>query len=127
MALKLDVTRAKDIAVVRCRGRIVFGEEADELTRVILDSLNKTRRIVLDFAWVEYLDRSGMGILVASLIFARHRGAEIKLAALGPKARQVPTTPEVDRLFGAYGSAEEAIKSVLTQKLLPASTPFRQA
>jgi hypothetical protein len=24
MALKLDVTRAKDIAVVRCRGRIVL-------------------------------------------------------------------------------------------------------
>jgi anti-sigma B factor antagonist len=111
MALKIDVTRAKDIAVVRCRGRIVFGEEADELRRVILDLLKKTRRIVLNFAWVEYIDSNGLGVLVASLISARHRGAEIKLAALGPKVRQVMTTAAVDRLFEVYNSADDAIKS----------------
>ena len=33
MALKLDVSRAEDIVIVRCRDRIVFGEEADELRR----------------------------------------------------------------------------------------------
>src|SRR5882724_2767462 len=47
MALKLDVSRTEDIAVVRCRGRIVFGEEADELRRVVLGLLNETKRIVL--------------------------------------------------------------------------------
>ena len=31
MALDLDVSRMGDIAVVRCRGRIVFGQETDEL------------------------------------------------------------------------------------------------
>jgi hypothetical protein len=35
MALKLEVSKTEDIAVVRCRGRIVFGEEADELRRAI--------------------------------------------------------------------------------------------
>jgi anti-sigma B factor antagonist len=111
VALNLDISRTKDIAVVRCRGRIVFGEEADELRRVILDLLNKTKRIVLNFAWIEYVDSTGLGVLVASLISARHRGAEIKLAALGPKARQVLTTTKVDRLFEVYDSADQAIKS----------------
>jgi anti-sigma B factor antagonist len=111
MALILDVSTVEDIAVVRCRGRIVFGEEADELRRVILDLLNKSRRIVLNFAWVEYLDSSGLGVLIASLISSRHRGAEIKLAALGPKARQVLTIAGVYRLFEVYDSADEAIKS----------------
>jgi hypothetical protein len=41
MALILDVSRVEDIAVVPCRGRIVFGEEADELRHVILDLLKK--------------------------------------------------------------------------------------
>jgi len=31
MAVNLDVSRNGDIAVVTCRGRIVVGEEADEL------------------------------------------------------------------------------------------------
>ena len=50
MALKFDVTRTKGIVVVRCRGRIVFGEEADELRRVTLGLLNETQRIVLNLA-----------------------------------------------------------------------------
>ena len=50
MALNLEVSKTKGIAVIRCRGRIVFGEEADELRRVILGLLKETNGIVLDFA-----------------------------------------------------------------------------
>ena len=39
--LELDVSRTDDVAVVRCRGRIIFGEEADELRRVVLGLLTK--------------------------------------------------------------------------------------
>jgi anti-sigma B factor antagonist len=111
MALNLDISRTNDIAIVRCRGRIVFGEETDELRRVILGLLKETQRIVLNLAWIEYIDSSGLGVLVASFISARHRGAEIKLAALGPRARQLLTTARVDTLFELYGSADEAIRS----------------
>ena len=111
MALKLDFSRTEGIAVVRCRGRIVFGEEADELRRVTLGLLNETQRIVLNLARVEYIDSSGLGALVASFISARHRGAEIKLAALPPNVRDVLTTTKLDRLFEVYGSAEEATAS----------------
>jgi anti-sigma B factor antagonist len=111
MALNLDVSRREGIAVVRGRGRIVFGEDAGELRRVILSLLNETQLIVLNFVWIEHIDSSGLGTLVASFISARHRGAEIKFAALSPKARQVLTTTKVDRLFEVYDSTEEAIKS----------------
>jgi anti-sigma B factor antagonist len=111
MALNLDVSRTEGIAVVRCRGRIVFGDEADELRRIVLGLLNETQRIVLNFSWVDFVDSTGLGVLVASLISARHRGAEIKLAALGPRTREVLTTTKMDRLFEVYGSADEAVKS----------------
>ena len=111
MVLNLDISRTGDIAIVRCRGRIVFGEEADELRRVVLSLLKETKRIVLNFAWVGHIDSSGLGTVVASFISARHRGAEIKFAALSPMARQVLSTTHVDRLFEVYDSSEEAIKS----------------
>jgi anti-sigma B factor antagonist len=111
MALDLEVSRTKGIAVVRCRGRIVFGKEADELRRVILGLLKESQRIVLNFAWVEYIDSGGLDTLVASLISARHGGAEIKLAALGPRVRQVLATARVDQLFELYDTADDAIKS----------------
>ena len=111
--LNLDVSRTGEIAVVRCRGRIVFGEEADELRGLILSLLKETNRIVLNLAWVVYVDSSGLGTLVASFISARHRGAEIKFAALSPRARRLLTITKVDPLFEVYDSAEEAVKSFL--------------
>jgi anti-sigma B factor antagonist len=111
MALNLDISRTGDIAVVRCRGRIVFGEEADDLRRVVLSLLKETQRIVLNLVSIEYIDSSGLGTLVASFISARHRGAEIKFAALSPRARRLLTITKVDLLFEVYDSTEEAIKS----------------
>lgn len=113
MALNLDISRTGDIAIVRCRGRIVFGEEADELRGVVLSLLKETKRIVLNFAWVGHIDSSGLGTVVASFISARHHGAEIKFAAISPAARRAFKSTHVDRLFEVYDSNDEAIKSFL--------------
>ncbi len=111
MALKLDISRAEDIAVILCRGRIVFGEETDELRRTVLGLLNETKRIVLNLAGIAHIDSSGLGTLVASLISARNRRAEIKLAALSPKAQRVLRITNMGRLFEVYESTEEAVHS----------------
>lgn len=35
MGLSLDAFKTQEVTVVRCRGRIVFGKEADELRRIL--------------------------------------------------------------------------------------------
>ena len=111
MGLQLDVSRSGEIAVVRCRGRIVFGEESDDLRALLLELLHENRQIVLNLAWVAHIDSSGLGTLVSSFISARHRGAQIKFAALSPIARQVLTNTHVDQLFEIYDSTEDAVNS----------------
>ena len=114
MSLHLDVSRINDIAVVRCRGRIVFGQESDDLRALLLGLLQESNRIVLNMAWIAHIDSSGLGTLVASFISGRHRGAEIKFAALSPIARQVLSNTHVDRLFDIYDSTEDAVNSFKT-------------
>jgi anti-sigma B factor antagonist len=112
MRLSLDISRTDDVVVVvQCRGRIVFGEEADELRRVLLGLLNESERIVLNLERIINIDSSGLDTLVASFISARHRRAEIKFAALSPAVRRVLSSTNVDRLFQVYDSAEDAAKS----------------
>ena len=115
MALQLDVSRSNEVAVVRCRGRIVFGEESDDLRAVLLELLHESKQIVLNLAWVAHIDSSGLGVLVSSFISARHRGAEIKFAGLSPTARRVLTNTHVDQLFEIYDSTEEAVNSFQSQ------------
>jgi anti-sigma B factor antagonist len=109
--LHLDVSTINNVAVVRCRGRIVFGEESDELRRVVLGLLNETKNVVLNFAWIGQLDSNGLGALVASFISARHHGARIKFAALSPAAQKVLTPTRVEDLFEVYDSTDEALRS----------------
>ena len=111
MTLKLEISKTEDIAIVRCDGRIIFGEEVDELRRTILDLLNQTKRIVLNLNAVSRIDSCGMGTLVASFISARNRGAAIKLAAVSPRALQVLKVAGVHGLFEIYESDAEAVKS----------------
>ena len=111
MALKMNISRTENIAVVQCNGRFAFGDEADELRRVVLGLLNETKRIVLNLSSVGQIDSSGLGTLVASLVSARNRGAQIKLAALSPRARRALRITNVGRLFEIYESTEEAIES----------------
>jgi anti-sigma B factor antagonist len=111
MGLNLYVSRTEGVAVVRCSGRIVFGEEADELRWAVLGLLKETQRIVLNLAWIDQIDSGGLGALVESFISARHRGAEIKFASLSPRARRVLTTTRVDQLFAVYDSTQEAVRS----------------
>src|SRR5215469_829093 len=91
MMLTLDISTTDRIVVVQCSGRIVFGEEADELRRVVLGLLKESERIILNLAAVTYIDSSGLETLVASFISARNRRAEIKFAALPPAVRRVLT------------------------------------
>jgi anti-sigma B factor antagonist len=111
MPLQIDVSRIDGTVVVQCDGRIVFGEEADELRRVVLGLLNESSQIILNLAKVAYVDSSGLDTLVASFISARSRKAEIKFAAISPAVRRVMTSTNVDRLFAVYDSDEEALKA----------------
>jgi len=111
MALTLNISRTDDIVVVQCSGRIVFGDESDELRRAILNLLNQSKRIVLNLASIAYIDSSGLDTLVTSFISARNRKAEIKFAALSPFVRQLLTSTNLDRLFALYESPEEAVKA----------------
>lgn len=115
MALSLDVSKTGDISIVRCRGRIVFGEEADDLRRVLLSLLKEAQQIVLNLSWITYIDSGGLGTLVASFISARNKRADIKLAAPSTAARRALTITHVDVLFEFYPSNEEAIKSFYPQ------------
>lgn len=111
MELRLDVTRQADVAVVHCRGRIVFGQEVDELRLIVLSLLKETNRVVLHLAGIEQIDSEGLAALVGLFISARNRSGELKLADLSPKCRELLRVTRLDEIFGTYKSEAEAIAS----------------
>jgi len=123
MQLRLDVTSHRDVAVVRCRGRIVFGQEVDELRLVVLSLLKETNHVVLHLAGIEQVDSEGLAALVGLFISARNRGGDLKLADLSPKCKEVLQVTRLDEVLGTYKSEAEAIASLRRARAVATSAP----
>jgi anti-sigma B factor antagonist len=116
MELRLDVAKRADVAVVRCRGRIIFGQEVDELRLTVLTLFKETNRLVLHLAGVEQIDSEGLAALVGLFISARNRGGELKLADPSPKTRELLRVTRLNQVFDIYPSESEAAESFLHTK-----------
>jgi len=87
-----------ELAVVRCAGRIVRGEEALALEEAVL-RLGDKLLIVLDLSQAVAIDAGGVGALVSSHQWARRNGIELKLMNPSKPVRQVLELAQLDSLF----------------------------
>src|SRR5579864_7951342 len=107
--LALQIVSQENVAVIRCRGRLIYGQESDEFVRTLRQLLDTTQRIVLQLADVTQIDSGGVGALGGAFVTAHRREAEIKLAALSPRVADVLRITALDRLFEIHGSEADAI------------------
>jgi anti-sigma B factor antagonist len=116
MELRLGVTTQTGVAVVRCQGRIVFGQEVDELRLTVLSLLKETNHVVLHLGGIERLDSERLAGLVGMFISARNRGGELKLAELSQQSKEVLRLTRLDAVFETYDSEAEAVASFQASK-----------
>ena len=70
--LNVTIQHSEDMAVLRCVGCIVAGDEADILRKAVLSQANR-RTVVLDLTRVDAIDGGGMGVLFLRGVGSRHR------------------------------------------------------
>ncbi len=74
----------------------------------VKELLNKSRQIVLDLGGVTYMDSSGLGALVGLYASARNVGADIKLANLSPRLKDMLRITKLFTVFEVFERAEDA-------------------
>ncbi len=109
MALELEVSRSRDIAVVVCRGRIVFGPETTELSRSVRSLLESSPRVVLDLGAVQTLDSGGLGTLLGLVASARRSGGDLKLCHLSRKVEDVLRLTKLCDVVEVFPDREGAV------------------
>ena len=98
-----------DVAVIRCEGRIVAGEEAQSLRAQAEESLLETKKFVLQLAGVTYVDSGGLGAIVRLLGTLRAARGDLKLCGLSPFLQQVFEATNLKELFHTYSTESEAM------------------
>lgn len=111
MALSITSGQVNDVAVLRLSGVIFFGDESALLRLRVKDSLESSRKIVLDLGGITHIDSGGLGTLVGLHASAKKLGGEIKLANLSNHPREVLQITKLVTIFEIFDSAEAAAAS----------------
>jgi len=107
------ITREVDgVTILDISGRITLGDETGMLRDTVRDLLSKgTKKIVLNLAEVSYIDSTGVGELVGSLMSVRNRGGDLKLMNLTQKVKDVVNVTKLYTVFDIKEDEFTAVKS----------------
>jgi len=115
MALRLQTEISGDVFIVRCDGRIVFGDEGAVLRERVGKMLAGSPKIVVNLKGVHYIDSGGLGILVGLSVSAKNRGGELKLVSPSKRVNDVLRGTKLDTILKVYGNDGEAVAAFRKQ------------
>jgi anti-sigma B factor antagonist len=115
MALQVEVRRVGEITVVKCSGRIVAGQESESLHANVEKLLPEHKHIVLELAGVNFIDSSGLGMLVRLLGATRGARAQLKLCNLCKEVSHTLKLTNLHGIFQTYESETDAISAFFVQ------------
>ena len=109
MKLALETRDVGRVTIVRCKGRLVAGDEVEALREHIKWLLRDRRAIVLHLGEVAFIDSSGLGTMVGTLTSMRRARGDLKLCDLPEHVRKVLQLSHLTQLFDAHESEDNAV------------------
>jgi anti-sigma B factor antagonist len=100
------------VTIVDIGGRIVLGTESAALRKLVFELLSEGhKRILFNLGGVNYIDSSGLGLLVSTFTSVRNQGGELKLLNL---TKSVQDLMQITRLYTVFDILDDeavAVKS----------------
>ncbi len=110
--MKLSSHQVGDVAVLEPKGKIMGGPDATLLHDHLHDLIKENKKnVVIDLAKVDWMNSTGLGILISGLTTLRNNGGELKLANVTEKIESLLTITKLITVFENYDSVEEAVGS----------------
>jgi anti-sigma B factor antagonist len=111
LKLSLETVNRGDVIVVHCEGRIVYRDEAAEVSRVVGDALGHSNKLVLDLSGVSSIDSAGIGELVLLKTWAQNKNVAFKCAGPNMLVRNLLELTNLDTVLDVHVSLDAALDS----------------
>ena len=107
----MKVTTVNDIVVFEPRGSLIGGQETDELKSKAKELVEKgTRKLVIDLGGVNYINSTGIGVLVS--IHSSYSAAKgrVKLCNMARGVQNVFVITKLTSVFDVEETRDAAVK-----------------
>ena len=102
----------QEIKIVRLAGRLdssAVRSHRDELKKTT-ENLNKW--MVLNMEEVDFIDSSGLGLIVSLVRNARENNADVAISNLSPQAQTLFELTRMTRIFSIYADEKSAVSAL---------------
>jgi anti-sigma B factor antagonist len=108
--LRTHVRPAGDgVAVIELTGDVTAACESELMDAYREAGRAEIRGIVLDFTGLDYMNSSGIGLLVTLLVRARREGRQISAYGLSDHYRQIFELTRLDEVISVHDDEERAL------------------
>ena len=104
-----DAGSNSDASVIDIRGEVTAASETALMDAYAAATARGARRILLNFEGLEYMNSSGIGLLVTLLIRAQRQGQHIAAYGLSPHYRDIFELTRLDEAIHIYDDQAAAL------------------
>ena len=106
-------THEKDgVVILEPEGKIMGGPEATELRNRLYELISaNNKKVVIDLGHVEWMNSTGLGILISGMTSLRNNEGELKLSNISEKVANLFEITKLNNVFESYDSADDAVGS----------------
>lgn len=110
--MKINHREENGVVVIEPKGKIMGGPESTELHDLLHDMIDRGKlKVVIDLGKVDWMNSTGLGLLISGLTTLRKAGGELRLAKVTDKIESLLAITKLITVFKAYDSVEEAVNS----------------
>jgi len=127
--VRIEVRFTDDVAIVSLSGKFLAGSDGPFLRQKVADLIDAgTKKLVIDFSEVPYIDSTGLGFLAGTRVTAQNAGVAMILANLNPHVRKVLDGVRLSQFFVIaedMPAALAAVKEATEVSESPAPAPAK--
>lgn len=107
--VKVSVRREPGVIVINIEGEVTGFAEDALMSAYSAAGDDQTRAIVLDFTDLEYMNSTGIGLLVTLLIRTQRQNQRLLACGLSDHYRQIFDLTRLNEAIGVYDTQAEAL------------------
>lgn len=110
--MKVKTREAGNVMVFDVSGHVMGGPDADTFHELVKSQLSEGRmKILVNLGKVNWINSTGLGILIAGYTSVQDAGGEFKLAKISSRIESILMVTKLAGIFESYETEEEALAS----------------
>jgi len=110
--MQIVTNMEENVFVIKITGELMAGQDSEKLRNVVDETIQSEQvNVVVDMEEVNWMNSSGLGMLISALTSLRSSGGDMRLANLSERLKRPMQITKLDTVFQDFDSVAEAVKS----------------